>query len=93
MRRYCLTLESNLLRKYRKARGLKQKEVAKILGIKNTSLISRWENGERVPRPIKLFQLAIVYRTISEALYLDTVRQLREEIMVKEESIRAKKLK
>ncbi|HEY3489577.1 MAG TPA: helix-turn-helix transcriptional regulator [Candidatus Deferrimicrobiaceae bacterium] len=93
MRKYYLTLENNLLRKHRKARGLKQKEVARLLGIKNTSLISRWENGERFPRPIKLFQLAIVYRTITEALYLDTVRQLREEIMKKEESIKTNKLK
>ena len=36
----------NLLRKYRIASGLKQKEVARKLGLKGTGKIYRWESGE-----------------------------------------------
>jgi len=35
----------NAMRKHRKARGLKQKEVAQVLGLKTVSAVSRWENG------------------------------------------------
>jgi transcriptional regulator with XRE-family HTH domain len=85
MRKNSLTLENNCLRKYRKARGLKQKEVALLLGLRNTSEISRWEKGNCLPQTINLFRLSIIYRTLIDALFIDTIRRLRQEIFEKEE--------
>ena len=81
----------NCLRKYRRVRGLKQKEVAKILGLKNSSIISRWEKGVCFPNPVNLFKLAALYRTLVDALFIDLIRMLKKDLMKEEEEIRRKK--
>lgn len=78
---------NNCLRKYRKARGLRQIEVARILGINSTSMISRWEMGVCLPDTLNVFKLAIVYRTMADALFIDQIRELREDIMRKDELV------
>lgn len=80
-----LTRTPNSLRKYRKRRGLRQKEVAKILGLKNTSMISRWERGFVLPKPANIFRLAALYRTMADALFIDLLRIVKDEIYQKEE--------
>jgi transcriptional regulator with XRE-family HTH domain len=70
----------NSLKKYRKRAGLKQKEVAKIIGLKSSSLISRWERGICFPKPLNMFKLAILYQTMVDALFYDVRRTLIEEI-------------
>ena len=75
---------NNCLRKYRKARGLKQQDVAEILGINSTSMISRWEMGVCLPDMLNVFKLAIVYRTMTEALFIDQVKELRERVLERE---------
>jgi len=77
----------NCLRKYRKARGLKQKDVAKILGIKSASIVSRWEKGLCMPNTLNLFRLATLYRTMSDALFIDTVRALRDDVHRREKKV------
>ena len=77
----------NCLKRYRKARGFQQKEVAKILGFKCTSTISRWEKGTYLPSTINLFKLAILYRTISDSLFIDLIRNLKSDIHKREEKI------
>ena len=77
----------NLLRKYRKARGLKQNDVAKILGFKSSSRLSRWEQGARLPSLLNALRLGVVYRVMADALFFDHVRQLRKDIGLREESI------
>ncbi|MFH1561857.1 MAG: helix-turn-helix transcriptional regulator [Nitrospirota bacterium] len=74
----------NCLRKYRKARGLRQSDVARILKLKSTSLISRWENGVCLPSTLNIFKLSILYRTLMVALFVDLYRALKEEIMKRE---------
>jgi transcriptional regulator with XRE-family HTH domain len=70
----------NCLRKYRRAAGFKQKDVACILGLKNASMISRWENGICLPKLQSLFKLAILYRTMADALFIDLRILLIEEV-------------
>lgn len=77
----------NSLRKYRRARGLKQKEVAEILGLKNTSMISRWERGFVLPKPVNIFKLAALYRTMTDALFMDLLRSVKDDIHQKEKMI------
>lgn len=81
----------NLLRKYRRIRGLNQKEIAAILGLRDASLISRWEKGRRIPSLMNAIRLAILCRSMVDALFFDHVRALREEIRGREEKIIQKK--
>jgi transcriptional regulator with XRE-family HTH domain len=76
----------NRLRKYRRARGLKQAEVAKILGFSDIGCISRWEQGHCIPSPLNLFRLAALYRTLVDALYIDVLRTIRQEVCSREEA-------
>ncbi|MHB8579167.1 MAG: helix-turn-helix transcriptional regulator [Ignavibacteriaceae bacterium] len=75
----------NLLRKYRRASGLKQQDVAKILGIKGSSRISRWEKGECIPTMVNALKLSILYRVMVDSLFIDLLRNLREETQKDEE--------
>lgn len=77
----------NCLKKYRKARGLKQKDVARILSIKSASIISRWENGACKPSAINLFKLAALYRTMVDALFIDQLREIKKKILKREEKL------
>jgi transcriptional regulator with XRE-family HTH domain len=70
----------NQLRKYRKARGLKQCEAARILGFADSSLISKWERGVRLPSATQIFRLAALYRVLVDALFIDVLRTIRDEI-------------
>jgi len=81
----------NCLRKYRKARGLKQKDVAEILNLKSTGIISRWEKGICLPSPLNIFKLAALYRTLTDALFIDLIRMLKEKILRREEETLKKK--
>jgi len=81
----------NCLKKYRRVTGLKQKDVAEILQLKSTSMISRWEKGLCLPRPLNIFKLAILYRTMTDALFYDLRRALIDDIQKKEEEVLKKR--
>jgi len=83
----------NCLRKFRKTSGYTQKHVSELIGISNTSMISRWEQGRVFPNPPNIFRLAIVYRTMADSLYIDLVRDLRREIQTRREKLEAKQKK
>jgi len=83
----------NSLRKYRKAAGLKQTEVAKLLGLKSTSAICRWEKGVCLPKPLSMFKLAILYRTMVDTLFHDLRRSLIDKLRRREEKVLGDKKK
>jgi len=83
----------NTLRKYRRSMGLKQQDVAKLLGIRSSSRISRWENGEGIPNLVNAVKLAILYRSMVDSLFVDLLRHLREEMQEKQERYWAGKKK
>lgn len=78
----------NCLKRYRKRRRLKQMDVAQILGVKNASMISRWEKGLAIPKTETLLKLALIYRISSDALYSDFRLTLGEEIRKKEAALK-----
>jgi len=77
----------NCLKRHRRARGLQQKDVAKVLRLKSASMISRWEKGFCLPNTRNLFKLAILYRTMSDALFIDLIKQMRNDIQKREQGI------
>ncbi len=77
----------NHLRRSRRVRGLTQKQVAAIMDLRSTSMISRWEAGACLPETINLLSLAIVYRTSTEGLLFDFMRELRARLIQREENV------
>lgn len=78
----------NNLRRYRKAMGLTQKNVAKIFGLKNSGMISHWENGVCLPSLPNTFKLAGSYCVLVDALFFPLIRQIKREIMERQSQIR-----
>jgi len=77
----------NNLRKYRKAIGLKQKDVARILGLKNSGMISRWEKGRCLPSLLNAFKLAGLYCVLVDALFFPLIRLIKRKIMERQKEI------
>jgi transcriptional regulator with XRE-family HTH domain len=80
----------NNLRRYRKAVGLKQKEVAEILDLRSAGMISRWEKGVCLPSLMNVIRLAGIYCVLIDALFFPLVRMIKRKIMEREECLRRK---
>jgi len=57
------------MRRYRKICNLKQIEVARRMGLENSSLISRWETGFSLPDLENAFSLAAIYHVTVDELF------------------------
>jgi transcriptional regulator with XRE-family HTH domain len=75
------------LRKYRKARGLSQAEAARLMGLKSTAALSRWERGNCLPNTSNLLWLAATYHVLVDALVIDTLREMRAKIDKREQRL------
>lgn len=73
----------------RKKMGFSQKRVARCLGFRRTSDLSRYENGQRFPGLINALKLEIIYRTPVAFLYGNLYRELKMEIRKREEKIKS----
>lgn len=70
----------NRLRKFRKINSYSQRFVASVLGLRSTSIISRWEKGVSYPNLQNLIKLSLLYRTLIDQLYFDLREDIRVEI-------------
>lgn len=59
----------NALRSHRLERGLTQQDMAKLLNLKDNTLISRWETGIAYPNAENIMKLCKIYRTTFERLF------------------------
>jgi transcriptional regulator with XRE-family HTH domain len=61
----------NKLRFYRHCSEYSQKKVARMLGLADTSLLSRWEHGKAYPSLVQVFRLARMYHVTPQQLFSD----------------------
>lgn len=54
---------------FRRCSGYSQKKVARMIGLSDTSTLSRWEHGVTVPNMVQVFRLARIYHTWPHELY------------------------
>jgi transcriptional regulator with XRE-family HTH domain len=66
----------NNLYYHRRIWGYTLKDVAFLLGIASTSIISRWEKGIEAPSHANFLILAYIYRTPCERLYWEYRQEL-----------------
>lgn len=59
----------NKLKLFRRCSGFSQKKVARILGLADTSTLSRWEHGLAIPGLLQVFRLSRIYNTIPQELF------------------------
>jgi transcriptional regulator with XRE-family HTH domain len=78
----------NNLRRYRKAVGLKQKDVAKILNLRSAGMISRWEKGVCLPSLMNVIKLSSIYCVLVDALFFPLVRLIKRKIIEREEYLK-----
>lgn len=74
----------NSLRRFRRERGLSQKEVATILGLANSAAISRWEKGTVLPETLNALKMAALYRSSVDVIYSDLRIKLSDELAQRE---------
>jgi len=77
----------NRLWKYRKERGLTQRDVAYILGIKNASQISHWERGDKIPGTRNILKLSALYQRLPNDLLWGLYEELREEVIARKKRL------
>ncbi|MBI2842112.1 MAG: helix-turn-helix transcriptional regulator [Armatimonadetes bacterium] len=74
-------LVCNRLKRYRRERGLSQKDVARALGLSSSSIVSRWENGTCLPDTTNALRLAALYRSCVDVIYDELRSDLADEIV------------
>ena len=67
--------------------GFTQKHVAQLLGLRGTSMLSRYEHGRSMPLLETLLSLGIILRVPVEFLYPRLYDDLRNNIRAKEEKL------
>ena len=79
--------DPNQLWLYRQKRGYTQREVAMLLGERNTSNISKYERGRRPPSLETALKLGIALSTPVEFLFGDLYSELKQEIQPRREKL------
>ena len=75
------TMIKNRIRTYRLKRGLTQKDVSILLGYKNQSLLSHWENDKKTPTLKNFFKLASILKIFpAEMLFNELFDEIKHEI-------------
>lgn len=69
----------NKLKLFRHSHGYSQKKVAHILGLADTSTLSRWEHGLSVPSIVQVFRLSRIYKTLPHELFEDLWNSIETE--------------
>lgn len=77
----------NYLRKYRRARGWGQQDVAGILGLRSASIISRWEKSRTLPNTINIFKLSAVYGVLAEELFSPLITAIWQDKIKRQKMI------
>lgn len=70
---------NNRLKRFRRIVGLSQKQVAKRLGLSDTSILSRWEKGYVYPNLGYLFRLCKIYKTNPQEIFLELWQKITED--------------
>lgn len=69
----------NSLRRIRMDLGMRQVDVAKMLGHASPDRISHWEKGVALPGLVNLFKLSVIYGVSAENLYRELYDSIRDQ--------------
>ncbi len=64
---------------FRRNSGYSQKKVARMLGLSDTSTLSRWEHGVSVPSMVQVFRISRIYNTHPHELFTELWHRIDSE--------------
>ncbi len=73
----------NRLREYRTKAGLRQVDIAEILGLDCADRLSRWENGLAMPSVVNLFKLCALYQVLPHEVYEKLYENIAKNLWIK----------
>ena len=79
MSRVSQTHLANNLRRYRRKRGLRLRDMARLTGQSTPSHLSHWEKGRKIPSLPNALRLSAAMKCPVEVLFIDLFNQLRNE--------------
>jgi transcriptional regulator with XRE-family HTH domain len=79
--------KQNSLFVYRKRMGFSQKHVARLLGLRSTSMLARYERGRSIPPLPRALSLGVILRVPVEFLFPTLYDSLRDGIRKQEERL------
>ena len=82
-----LKQKQNSLVLYRRRMGFSQKQVARLLGHRDASMVSHYEHSRALPPLMVALSLEIVYRTPVAFLFPAMYDELKRRIRQEEESL------
>ena len=71
----------NSLKEHRLLMGYKQKEVARLLGMKSANRLSRWEKGVAMPNVENLIKLSAIYATLMNEFYFELYNKHKSKLI------------
>jgi len=71
----------NQIRRYRKQRHFKLKDVALLMGLKSQSNLSHLESGRKLASLVTALKLSAVLKCPVEFLYSDIFNSIRKEVL------------
>jgi len=80
MSRDLRTIERNQIRRYRKKRYLRQRDVSKLLGLKQTCDSYRWEVGQKLPSLLNALKLSAALKCPVELLFAEHFKQIQQDM-------------
>ena len=73
-------IKRNQIRRYRKKRYLRQRDIAELLGLKQRRDIYRWEVGQKLPSLLNALKLSAALKCPVELLFFDHYKQIQQEM-------------
>lgn len=70
----------NKLKRCRKLSGYKQNEVSRLLGLKSSARLAKWEKGKSFPSVLNLLKLSALYSTLANDLYIEIYLKFKNEV-------------
>lgn len=76
----------NQVRRYRKKKNLRIKDVAKLMELSSPSHVSHWEKGRKLPNLTNALKLAAITGCTVEILFLELYNEIRHDVFLKRQS-------
>lgn len=80
MSRNLRKIKRNQIRRYRKKRYLRQRDVVKLLGLKCTTDLYRWETGRKLPSLLNALKLSAALKCPLELLFIEHFKRIQKRM-------------
>jgi transcriptional regulator with XRE-family HTH domain len=80
----------NQVRRFRKERGLRLRDMMLLTGAKSPAHFSHWEKGRKLPNLVNALKLSAVIQCPVEVLFAELFASIRSEVYARKQSLNIK---